>query len=142
MEIKGKQFEMKKQIVAPCGIACFNCELYCENVTPEAQTRISEITRIPPEKITIISSYLRNIWKTTQLKDRFTSSLEVIDEMRSIRCIEHRGKAKFITPFIGGQIDICHAFGFKIPEGCDMSKKKTEKKRGRPRKTKDVIKLD
>lgn len=43
---------MKKQIVAPCGIACFNCELYCENVTPEAQTRISEITRIPPEKIT------------------------------------------------------------------------------------------
>ena len=93
----------------------------------------------------IISSYLRNIWKTTPLKDRFTSSLEVLDEMRSIRCIEHRGKAKFITPFIGGQIDICNAFGFKIPEGCEptyMSKKKTEKKRGRPRKTKDVIKLD
>lgn len=93
----------------------------------------------------IISSYMRNIWKTTPLKDRFTSSLEVLDEMRSIRCIEHRGKAKFITPFIGGQIDICNAFGFKIPEGCEptyMSKKKTEKKRGRPRKTKDVINLD
>jgi len=93
----------------------------------------------------IISSYLRNIWKTTPLKDRFTSSLEALDEMRSIRCIEHRGKAKFITPFIGGQIDICNAFGFKIPEGCEptyMSKKKTEKKRGRPRKTKDVINLD
>lgn len=85
----------------------------------------------------IISSYVRNIWKTTQLKDRFTSSLEVLDKMRSIRCIEHRGKAKFITPFIGGQIDICNAFGFKIPEGCEptyMSKKKTEKKRGSPRK--------
>ena len=93
----------------------------------------------------IISSYVRNIWKTTALKDRFTSSLEVLDEMRSIRCIEHTGKAKFITPFIGGQLDICNAFGFKIPDGCAptyMSKKKAEKKRGRPGKNTDVIKLD
>ncbi len=63
----------------------------------------------------VISSYVRHIWKTTVLKDAFSSSLEVLDEMRSIRCIEHRGKAKFITPFIGDQVEICNAFGFNIP---------------------------
>lgn len=93
----------------------------------------------------VIGSYVRHIWKTTELKDKFSSSLEVLDEMRPIRCIEHRGKAKFITPFIGDQVMICNAFGFSIPEGCAptyMSKKKPEKKRGRPRKTPGVIKLD
>ena len=93
----------------------------------------------------VISSYVRHIWKTTALKDTFSSSLEVLDEMRSIRCIEHRGKARFITPFIGDQVGICNAFGFNIPEGCAptyMSKKKAERKRGRPRKTTDVVKLD
>ncbi|MFZ2339630.1 MAG: transposase [Bacteroidales bacterium] len=93
----------------------------------------------------VLSSYVRHIWKTTALKDAFSSSLEVLDEMRSIRCIEHRGKAKFITPFTGDQVGICNAFGFNIPEGCApmyMSEKKAEKKRGRPRKTTDVVKLD
>ncbi|MDR1657854.1 MAG: hypothetical protein LBT47_09945, partial [Deltaproteobacteria bacterium] len=54
-----------------------------------------------------------------------------------IRCIEHTGKAKFITPFVGKQIDICDAFGFEMPDGCSpdyMSKKKHPKQRGRPRK--------
>jgi transposase len=93
----------------------------------------------------VISSWVRYIWKTTALKDKFSSSLEVLDEMRSIRCIEHQGKAKFITPFVGDQVTICNAFGFTIPEGCApiyMSKKKAEKKRGRPRKSTDVVKLD
>ena len=65
----------------------------------------------------IISSYVKHIWKSTDLKDKFSSSLDVLDEMRSIRCIEHKGKAKFITPFVGKQIDIAQAFGFEIPEG-------------------------
>ena len=93
----------------------------------------------------IISSYVRHLWKSTELRDTFSSSLEVLDEMRPIRCIEHCGKARFITPFIGEQVDICKAFGFDIPEGCAplyASKKKAEKKRGRPRKTVDLIKLD
>jgi transposase len=85
----------------------------------------------------ILSSYARHIWKSTELKGMFSSSLEVMDEMRPIRCIEHTGKAKFITPFIGKQIDICDAFGFEVPDGCSpdyMSKKKCAKRRGRPRK--------
>lgn len=85
----------------------------------------------------ILSSYIRNIWKTTELKKRFSSSLEVLDEMRSIRCIEHTGRTKFIAPFVGMQIDICNVFGFDIPEGCSpaySSKQKIPKRRGRPKK--------
>lgn len=37
-----------------------------------------------------ISSYVRHIWKSTGLKDRFGSTLDVLDEMRSIRCIERK----------------------------------------------------
>jgi hypothetical protein len=36
--------------------------------------------------------------------------------MRTIRCIEHTGRLKFITPFVGDQVEICKAFGFDIPE--------------------------
>lgn len=92
----------------------------------------------------IKSSYVRHIWKTTKLKDRFHSPHEELDEMRSIRCIEHKGKSRFITPFVGSQLEICNAFGLEIPKDCApvyQSKKKTEKKRGRPKKL-PTIKLE
>ena len=60
--------------------------------------------------------------------------------MRTIRCIEHTGRMKFITPFVGAQIDICKAFGFEVPEQCAptyVSKAKPlSRKRGRPAKPK------
>ena len=89
----------------------------------------------------IISSYVRHIWKSTELYKHFTSSLEVLDEMRSIRCIEHTNKAKFITPFVGDQVGICKAFGFEIPEGCSpdyVLKQTFTHRRGRPRKKKTI----
>ncbi len=85
----------------------------------------------------ILGSYVRHIWKSTELHKKFSSSLEVLDEMRSIRCVEHTGKAKHITPFVGAQLDVCKAFGFPIPKGCEpayISKQKSERKRGRPSK--------
>jgi hypothetical protein len=66
----------------------------------------------------IIGSYVRHIWESTELNKHFSSSLEVLDEMRSIRCIEHKGKAKHVTAFVGDQVRICEAFGFAIPKGC------------------------
>jgi len=48
----------------------------------------------------------------------FYSSLDVVDEMRPIRLIEHTNRAKTITPFVGAQVDICEAFEVEIPEGC------------------------
>ena len=87
----------------------------------------------------ILSSWVRYVWKSTDLYDLFSSSLEILDEMRPIRLIEHTNRAKVITPFVGAQADICEAFGFEIPEGCApvyTSRKKPKSKRGRPSKPK------
>jgi hypothetical protein len=86
----------------------------------------------------ILSSYIRYIWKSTGLCEKVSTTLEILDEMRSIRCIEHPHKAKFITPFVGNQLAICEAFGFEVPKGCSPSYKSKrhveKKKRGRPKK--------
>jgi hypothetical protein len=87
----------------------------------------------------VLSSWVRHIWKSTRLYDLFSSSLEILDEMRSIRLIEHTNRAKVITPFVGKQVDICEGFGFSIPKGCEpsyTSRQKPMRKRGRPPKPK------
>lgn len=40
-----------KKIVAPCGIDCFNCEMFEDNVTDQFQSYLSEKTNIPKEMI-------------------------------------------------------------------------------------------
>ena len=85
----------------------------------------------------ILSSYVRHIWKSTKLRKLFSTSLDVLDEMRSIRLIEHTNRAKSITPFVGAQVDICEEFGFEVPKGCApayVSRQKPKRKRGRPPK--------
>ena len=85
----------------------------------------------------VLSSYVRYIWKSTKLNELFLSSLDVVDEMRPIRLIEHTNRAKTITPFVGAQVDICREFGFEMPEGCAptyVSRQKPARKRGRPPK--------
>ena len=84
-----------------------------------------------------LSSHVRHVWKSTGLRDAFSSSLDILDEMRPIRCVEHTNRAKVITPFVGAQVDICKAFGFEIPEGCapaSAPRQKPARKRGRPPK--------
>ena len=83
----------------------------------------------------VLRSFVRYAWKTTELHDLFYSSLDVVDDVRPIRLIEHTNRAKVITPFVGTQVDICEAFGFEIPEGCTpvyKSCQKSKHKRGRP----------
>ena len=89
----------------------------------------------------ILASYVRSVWQRDDvLRKKFPSTEAVLAEMRTIRCIEHTGKMKFITPFVGSQVDICRAFGFDIPDGCApvyVSKvKPVTRKRGRPAKAK------
>jgi hypothetical protein len=79
----------------------------------------------------IMSSHVRHIWKSTKLVKKFSSSLDILDEMRSIRCVEYGNEMK-ITPFIGAQVDICEAFGFCIPEGCRSLS--SSSKQGPPKK--------
>lgn len=67
----------------------------------------------------ILASYVRHIWEGNEyLHEKFDSAEAVLAEMRTIRCIEHTGRMKFITPFIGPQVEICKAFGLDIPDGC------------------------
>ena len=84
----------------------------------------------------ILSSYLRHIWKTTPLHEIFPTSLAILDEMRSIRCIEYPGQeAVKITSFTGKQLDICQHFGFELPKEstpAQESPAQGKKKRGRP----------
>lgn len=87
----------------------------------------------------ILASYVHSVWeKDDKLRNKFGSAEAVLAEMRTIRCIEHSGRLKFITPFVGSQVDICKAFGFDIPENCAplyVSKAKPAAgKRGRPAK--------
>ena len=86
----------------------------------------------------ILASYVRHMRDTKEeLRDAFPSTESILEEMRTIRCIEHDGHRKFITPFVGAQVTICDAFGFEIPEGCRptyTSRKSTKGKRGRPAK--------
>jgi len=85
----------------------------------------------------VLSSYVRYVWRSTGLYELFSSSLDVLDEMRSIRLIEYANGVGVITPFVGAQVDVCDAFGFGVPEGCApvyMSQQKFVRKRGRPPK--------
>ena len=74
--------------------------------------------------------------------EKYDSIAAVLNEMRPIRYIKHKGTQGYMTPFIGKQVEICNALGFDIPEGCapEYAVKKTNKgKRGRPRKEKLII---
>ena len=85
----------------------------------------------------ILSSYVRHIWKSTRLNEIFSSSLDIVDEMRPIRLIENTCDGNVITPFIGKQVDICKAFDFNIPDGCSPkypALHNPKRKRGRPPK--------
>lgn len=89
----------------------------------------------------ILSSRLRHVWKSTILKEEFSSTYDILDEMRSIHCVEHPGHHPKITPFVGKQRVICEAFGFEPPAGCGVgykSRKVSDKKRGRPAKPKNI----
>lgn len=67
----------------------------------------------------ILASYIRHVRDTKpELSKAFPSMAAILEDMQQIRCIEHDGHRKFITPFVGNQLLICDAFGFEIPDGC------------------------
>ena len=75
-------------------------------------------------RLTLVS-WIKYMWSSNDnLHKMFATSDMIIDEMKNIRCIEHRGHAKMITPFVGKQLDICREFGFEVPDGCGQAKPK------------------
>lgn len=87
----------------------------------------------------ILASYVLHIRDTRELIDLFPTTEFIIEEMRTIRCIEHDGRRKFITPFVGNQLVLCKVFGFDVPESCQptyTSRMSNKGKRVRPPKPK------
>lgn len=92
----------------------------------------------------ILASYVRAVRKDSEyLTEKFDSIESILAEMRTIRCIEHDGRLKFVTPFVGPQVEICKAFGFEIPDNCAPQyvsrKKSATPRRGRPAKPKTTV---
>jgi hypothetical protein len=48
---KGEFMEEKKASTAPCGLDCFNCELYVENLTDELAVLIHEKLGITEKEV-------------------------------------------------------------------------------------------
>jgi len=81
-----------------------------------------------------VYSHIKHVWKKLDLRDQFGTVDAVIDEMKNIRCIEHTGKAKIITPFVGKQLKVCEYFGLEVPDGCAPKVKGVNSKTGRKNK--------
>jgi hypothetical protein len=79
---------MKKRIVAPCGIDCFNCELYEDNVTEEIQARISAATRIPIEKISCLGCSNGNSCLLLRFQNKQCETLQCVNEKKVSFCFE------------------------------------------------------
>lgn len=68
----------------------------------------------------IMSCYIRYAWRSSmELRKMFRSSLQMMDEMRQIRCLEYPQQGQMrLTPFIGRQLDLCKCMEFPVPKGC------------------------
>lgn len=91
----------------------------------------------------ILSSKLRWYWKKSVcMQDEYESSLDMLDEMETIRFSEYTDGTTHMTTFTAKQAKICDACGIDVPAEClprtlreAKQKKQNPPKRGRPRKT-------
>lgn len=68
----------------------------------------------------ILLSYINHAWTTIPaIHKDFRSIDDIFTVMSRIRCVEHRHKARAITPFISRQARLCDALHLKIPDGCE-----------------------
>ncbi len=71
---------MKKLIVAPCGIDCFNCELFEDNVTQEFKARFASLYKVPEEKISCKGCCDGNQCLLISLKGETCRTLNCVNE--------------------------------------------------------------
>lgn len=87
-EVSCTECTNNNQIVAPCGIDCFNCEMFEDNVTKAFQTRLSETTKIPKEMITCKGCVDGNICLFLKLQGKTCRTKECVDEKGVNYCFE------------------------------------------------------
>lgn len=78
----------------------------------------------------ILNCQLHHLYfnSSENLKNKFASVWEVLDEMRSVRYIQLKGRKEKVSEFVGAQVDIFDEFGFDIPNGSRPVTKKPPKK--------------
>ena len=83
----------------------------------------------------ILGPRARHARESAKLHALFPSSLDILDEMSSIRRVEHANRARLMAPFAGKRLDAREVFDFAVPEGCAPtyeSRQRPVRKRGRP----------
>ena len=85
----------------------------------------------------IAISSVRYAWKE-KMQDQYESSLDMLDELESIRYSEYTDGTTHMSSFTGKQVDICGACGVDVPKECmpatyrkAKERKEHPKKRGR-----------
>lgn len=80
--------EMKEKIVAPCGIDCFNCEVFEDNITAEMQNRLSVLTKIPAEKLSCPGCVNGNLCLFLKFQGKSCETLNCVNEKKVDFCFE------------------------------------------------------
>jgi hypothetical protein len=88
----------------------------------------------------IAVSSVRHAWKE-KMQDRYESSLNMLDELESVRYSEYTDGTTHMSSFTGRQVEICDACGVAVPKECmpatyrkARERKENPKKRGRKSK--------
>jgi hypothetical protein len=77
-----------KKIVAPCGIDCFNCEMFEDNVTEEFQSYLAEKMKISKELITCKGCIEGNICLLLSLQGKRCKTADCAREKGVDYCFE------------------------------------------------------
>ena len=81
----------------------------------------------------IINCQLHHLYSLTSsdFRKALPTPWSMLDEMRSVRFVQLKGRRPKVSKFVGKQIDIFDELGFEIPKGCrptSREKPKTKKK--------------
>ena len=79
----------------------------------------------------IINCQLHHLYfKTSQdFQKAIPSPWQMLDEMRSVRYVQLKGRKTKVSEFVGKQVDIFDELGFEVPKGCRPTSKKKPKSR-------------
>lgn len=112
---------MKQKIIAPCGIDCFNCEVFEDNVTEELQTRLSAKTNIPKEKITCKGCIDGNICLFLKIQGKSCKTLDCVKEKGVDYCFNcDTFPCEHLMPLANGADKFAH--NMKLYNLCLMKK--------------------
>lgn len=80
----------------------------------------------------IVNCQLHHLYfnSSEEFRKKFDSAWEMLDEMRSVRYVQLKGRKEKVSEFVGVQVDIFDEFGFDIPKGSRPVTRKAPKKCG------------